>query len=73
MIARHDPRVSIPMRWQEPEPLFNVPRVFDKAIAHDGRSLYFLAPNPDSPAREINIVVNWLQDSLTATSATSPR
>jgi Tol biopolymer transport system component len=62
MIARHDPRVGSATRWQEPEPLFNVPRVFDKAIAHDGRSLYFLAPNPDSPAREINIVVNWLQD-----------
>jgi eukaryotic-like serine/threonine-protein kinase len=73
MIARQNARAGA-ITWQEPEALFNVPRMFDTAIAHDGRSIYFVAPNPESAAREINVVVNWVQESLTATSgATFPR
>jgi eukaryotic-like serine/threonine-protein kinase len=53
------------IEWQQPQPLFEVPRVYDVAIAGDRRSVYFLAPNPDGPAREINVVVNWLRESLT--------
>jgi Tol biopolymer transport system component len=48
--------------WQEPRALFKVPRVFDMTVARDGRSVFFVAPNPDSPAREINVVVNWFDE-----------
>ena len=50
--------------WQDPMPLFDVPRVEQFDVARDGRSIYFVAPNPEGPAREINVVVNWLQESL---------
>jgi hypothetical protein len=50
--------------WQEPRALFKVPRVNDASVARDGRTFYFIAANPDGPAREINVVVNWLQETL---------
>jgi serine/threonine protein kinase len=50
--------------WQQPRALFKVPRVSDSTMARDGQSVYFIAPNPDAPAREINVVVNWLQEAL---------
>ena len=59
--------------WQEPKPLFEVPRVFDCVVARDGQSVYFVAPNPEGPAREINVVVNWLQEALIETAASTPR
>jgi serine/threonine-protein kinase len=52
------------LAWQEPRPLFKVPRVDYAELARDGQSVYFIAPNPDGPAREINVVVNWLQEAL---------
>jgi hypothetical protein len=45
--------------WEHPVRLFDVPRVNDFAVARDGRSFYFVAPNPDGPAREIHVVLNW--------------
>lgn len=60
--------------WQQPMRRFEVSRVNDLVIGHDTRSLYFLAPNPDGPAREINVVVNWLQEALNdAPSPAEPR
>jgi len=50
------------MAWQEPVPLFEVARAQDFAVARDGRSIYFLAPNTNAAAREIFVVVNWLQE-----------
>jgi hypothetical protein len=50
------------MAWQEPVPLFEIARAQDFAVARDGRSMYFVAPNPDAAAREIFVVVNWLHD-----------
>ena len=38
--------------WQQPMRRFEVSRVNDLVIGHDTRSLYFLAPNPDGPARD---------------------
>lgn len=48
--------------WQEPVPLFEIARAQDFEVARDGRSMYFAAPNPDAAAREILVVVNWLQE-----------
>jgi len=48
--------------WENPVRLFDVPRVNDFAVARDGRSFYFVASNPDGPAREIRVVVNWLEE-----------
>jgi len=56
------------LAWEDPKPLFEVPRVADFTPARDGRSIYFIAPNPDGPAREINVVVNWLQETLAGTA-----
>jgi len=50
------------MAWQEPVPLFEIARAQDFAVARDGRSMYFVAPNPSAAAREIFVVVNWLQE-----------
>jgi serine/threonine-protein kinase len=48
--------------WQEPVPLFEIARAQDFAVARDGRSIYFLAPNPNAAAREIYVVLNWLHE-----------
>jgi Tol biopolymer transport system component len=48
--------------WQEPVPLFEIARAQDFDVARDGRSMYFAAPNPQAPAREIFVVVNWLRE-----------
>jgi dipeptidyl aminopeptidase/acylaminoacyl peptidase len=58
--------------WQEPKALFDVPRADDFDVARDGRSIYFSAPNPDGPAREIHVVVNWLQEVLAGNAAPTP-
>jgi hypothetical protein len=50
--------------WQQPVPLFEVARVHTFALARDGKSFYFGAPNPDAAAREILVVVNWLPEVL---------
>lgn len=65
MVAR---RTGI-SEWREPTPLFDAPHVRQYAVARDGRSFYFVAPNPDGPAREIRVVVNWLQEVLSAGAA----
>ena len=31
-------------------------------VAPDGQHFAILAPNPDSPAREINVVLNWFEE-----------
>ena len=54
--------------WQEPTALFEVSRVWDFDLAPDGTSFYFAAPNPDAPARELNVVVNWVQETLADTA-----
>ena len=59
MVARHAPGGST---WQEPVPLFEIARAQDFDVARDGRSMYFAAPNPQAPAHEIFVVVNWLQE-----------
>jgi hypothetical protein len=59
--------------WQDPIPLFDVPSVNRFAPARDGRSVYFIAPNPDGPAREIHVVVNWLQEALAETPGSAAR
>ena len=50
--------------WSEPVPLFEIAQAQDFAVSRDGRSIYFVAPNPSSAAHEINVAVNWLQDLL---------
>ena len=50
--------------WLEPVPLFDIARAQDFEVARDGRSMYFAAPNPKAPAREIFVVVNWLREVL---------
>ena len=59
MVARHAPGGST---WQEPVPLFEIAQAQDFDVARDGRSMYFAAPNPKAAAREIFVVVNWLQE-----------
>jgi Tol biopolymer transport system component len=48
--------------WENPVRLFDVPRINDFAVARDGRSFYFVAPNPDGPAREIHVMLNWQEE-----------
>jgi tRNA A-37 threonylcarbamoyl transferase component Bud32 len=50
------------MAWQEPVPVFETARAQEFAVARDGRSIYFLAPNPDAAAHDLFVVVNWLQE-----------
>src|SRR4051812_15660993 len=52
--------------WNEPTPLFEIAQVQDFVIAHDGRSIYLVAPNPSSGAHEIFVATNWLQDLFSA-------
>jgi Tol biopolymer transport system component len=60
--------------WRTPVPLFEVsPRssvMF--AVAKDGKSFYTVKANPDAPAREILVVVNWLQDVLSRGAGPHP-
>jgi Tol biopolymer transport system component len=49
---------------ESPMRLFDIPNGFDFDVAPDGRNFYYVAPNPDAPAREIRVVVNWLQELL---------
>jgi serine/threonine-protein kinase len=49
------------MPWQETE-LFRVPSVSDYSVSGDGRRFYHVARNPDSPAPEIQVIVNWLAE-----------
>jgi len=59
--------------WQEPQPLFEVAQG-EKAFvpAANGRTLYFVAPNPEGPACEIHVVVNWLQEVLDGNATATP-
>jgi hypothetical protein len=50
------------MSWEAPVTLFDVPRVNDFQVASDGQSIHFIAPNPDAPAREIRVIVNWIEE-----------
>ena len=50
--------------WQQPAPLFKVSKISSFAVAPDGRSFYFAVPNPVAPAREVLVVLNWLQETL---------
>jgi Tol biopolymer transport system component len=52
--------------WETPVRLFDLPSGYDYAVAPSGRSIYYVASNPESPAREIRVVVNWLQELLSA-------
>jgi len=52
------------MAWYEPVPLFEIAEAQDFAVAQDGRSMYFVAPNPNTAAREMLVGVNWLQDVI---------
>jgi hypothetical protein len=42
------------------------------AVAKDGKSFYTVKANPDAPAREILVVVNWLQDVLSRGAGPHP-
>jgi Tol biopolymer transport system component len=57
------------LAWESPERLFNIPNGYDFDVAPNGRSFYYVAPNPDAHAREIRIVVNWLKELLSNSSA----
>src|SRR5262249_26972097 len=59
--------------WQTPVSLFEL-SIADTmfAPARDGRSLYVNKANPNSPAREIFVVVNWLQDVLSRSGGPHP-
>ncbi|MGH7468648.1 MAG: protein kinase domain-containing protein [Longimicrobiales bacterium] len=59
--------------WQQPVPLFDVPYVDDFAVAPDASSFYLLSRNPDAPARELHVVVNWLQEVLAPKNGDPPR
>ena len=52
--------------WEEPKPLFDVPRIYDFAVTRDARSIYFIGSNPDGPTREIRVITNWLSEVLSA-------
>ncbi len=47
-------------RVQFPFSSSSVPRHYD--AAPDGQHFVILAPNPDSAAREINVVLNWFSE-----------
>ena len=49
-------------RQTETVRLFEVPNGYDFAVARHGRSFFYIGPNPAGPAREIRVVVNWLQE-----------
>jgi hypothetical protein len=42
--------------------LFDMPNGYDFAVAPDGESSFYTAPNPAEPAHEIRVVLNWLQE-----------
>jgi Tol biopolymer transport system component/tRNA A-37 threonylcarbamoyl transferase component Bud32 len=48
--------------WQQAAPLFEIARGEDFVVAQDGRSMYVVVPNPTAAAREIFVVVNWLEE-----------
>jgi dipeptidyl aminopeptidase/acylaminoacyl peptidase len=60
---------SVAIAWETPNRLFDIPNGFDFEVARDGRSFYYVAPNPDGPAREIRVVVNWLKELLSDSGA----
>jgi hypothetical protein len=59
--------------WQNPVALFEAPSFsFSFAQALDGRSFYVVKANPNAAAREIFVVVNWLQDLLSRGAGPHP-
>ena len=61
MVSR---RASTGVAWNQAVPLFEIAQAQDFAVAHNGRSIYFVAPNPDTEAHEVLVAVNWLQQFL---------
>jgi hypothetical protein len=51
--------------WSEPRPLFVNPGLQEVIVGYgvsaDGQRFLFPFPNPDAPAHEINVVLNWFQ------------
>ncbi|MFB3110437.1 MAG: TolB family protein, partial [Gemmatimonadales bacterium] len=45
-----------------PRPLFPIVVDYPFDVAPDGQHFVVLTPNPDAPAREIQIVLNWLEE-----------
>ena len=53
--------------WGTPLPLFEAPDItgdFAYDVAEDGQRFLLALRNPDSPAREIHVVLNWSQELL---------
>ena len=52
------------LRSGAPQVLFLAPDVTDPrfGVAPDGQHFAILAENPDSPAREINVILNWTEE-----------
>ena len=51
------------LRTGTPQALFSTPGAdsrFD--VAPDGQHFAVFAPNPDAPAREIRVVLNWFEE-----------
>src|SRR6266576_3042397 len=61
MVSR---RASTGDALNQPVPLFEIAQAQDFAVAHNGRGIYFVAPNPDAAAHEDLVAVNWLQQFL---------
>ena len=50
------------LRWEPPRPLFDVPNsVGSYSVTSDGQRFLVVIANPESPAREINVVRNWFE------------
>ncbi len=52
--------------WTTPRPLFVSPDlpsiVVGFAVTGDGQRILYPAPNPDAPARQIHVVLNWFEE-----------
>ncbi len=51
--------------WSVPEPLFVSAEFLNLnqyAVSADGQRILLTAENPDAPAREIHVVLNWFEE-----------
>ena len=48
-------------RREPPGPLFSLPDLGDYDVTADGQRFLVRVKNPDAPAREIHVVLNWFE------------
>jgi eukaryotic-like serine/threonine-protein kinase len=48
------------LSFGNPQTLFPIPAGFD--VSPDGQNFVVFSPNPDAPAREIRVVLNWFEE-----------